>query len=258
MSFGLETLRRGSKGKSVEELQLRLAGFRGSVWDGDFGPGTELQVQNFQREFMGDERPDGVVGPKTFAAIKELSIRFPIDMDSAKCPCGSCPGFGEARFKGEYRNGKPEIEAYHHYEYPGIHKAILHSFRASLFHCVKNEIPKPFLTSAYRCWVNNEQKARKSTNHMGKALDIDFPILEGEEKRDDLKRCDQVRSLLVEKANFQIGWTGRNTKSFEPSLIAPTWIHMDVRSYEKKYLNERFFVRTAEELDGDSARINRT
>lgn len=42
MKIGEKPLQRGDKGANVEELQLRLAGFRGTVWDGDFGPGTEL------------------------------------------------------------------------------------------------------------------------------------------------------------------------------------------------------------------------
>ena len=52
---------------------------------------------------------------------------------------------------------------------------------------------------------------------------------------------DMFRGLLVEKSNFQIGWNGRNKKSLEPSSIAPTWIHMDVRSFSKKYLQEKYF-----------------
>jgi hypothetical protein len=49
--------------------------------------------------------------------------------------------------------------------------------------------------------------------------------------------------VLVELANFQIGWTANNRKALEPKDIAPTWIHMDVRNYERRYLAERFFVR---------------
>ena len=29
-----------------------------------------------------------------------------------------CDGFGQGQFKGEYRKGKPKIEAFHKYEYP--------------------------------------------------------------------------------------------------------------------------------------------
>ena len=60
---------------------------------------------------------------------------------------------------------------------------------------------------------------------------------------------DMFRGLLVEKSNFQIGWNGRNKKSLEPSSIALIWIHMDVRSFSKKYLQEKYFVTTEQKLD---------
>lgn len=250
MQFGASTLRRGDAGEAVEELQLRLAGFRGTVWDGDFGPGTELQVIAFQKDYMKDSRPDGIVGPQTYAALREFAEDYFIEFSKVACPCGACSGFGQERFKNEYRRSKPQIEAYHNYEYPGVHKAILHSYRALMFYAFTDLKTQAFLTSGYRCWINNEQKGRKSTNHMGKALDCDFALQTGEDKRDDMNRCEDVRGMMSEKANFQIGWTGRNRKSFEPASIAPTWIHMDVRSYQPMYLADHYFVSSIEELDG--------
>ncbi len=84
---------------------------------------------------------------------------------------------------------------------------------------------------------------------MGKALDCDLPRKKGDDKRDDCNRCDALRGFLVEKCNFQIGWEARNKKSLEPSNIAPSWIHMDVRCYGKKYLADKYFVRSARELN---------
>ena len=66
MKFGERTLRIRSKGRDVEELQLRLAGFSGTIWDGDFGAKTKNQVMQFQRDYMNLARPDGIVGPRTF------------------------------------------------------------------------------------------------------------------------------------------------------------------------------------------------
>jgi len=43
MEYGDRELKKGTKGLDVRELQIRLAGFRGTMPDGDFGPGTELQ-----------------------------------------------------------------------------------------------------------------------------------------------------------------------------------------------------------------------
>ena len=59
------TLRRGSSGELVKELQKRL----GLVVDGSFGPRTEAAVRAVQRSL--DRVPDGIVGPKTWAALDE-------------------------------------------------------------------------------------------------------------------------------------------------------------------------------------------
>ena len=251
MKFNSENLLRGSKGLAVEELQIRLAGFRGTVWDGDFGPGTELQVITFQKEYMKMSKPTGVVDQQIFEALEGFAKEFPIGFDQLKCPCGECGGFGKRQFKDQYREDKPKIEAFHNFEYPGIHKAILHSYRVAQFYAKDPDFGPPFLSSGYRCHVNNKNKGRKSTNHMGKALDCDFSLKEGEDKRDDAIRCDKFRGRLVEKSNFQIGWHGRNKKSLEPSNIAPTWIHMDVRSFTPEYLQEKYFVTTEQELDNN-------
>ena len=249
MSISSKNLVRGDSGKEVRDLQLRLAGFRGTNWDGQFGPGTELQVLSFQRDYMEMVSPDGVVGPNTIKALKQFAREHPIRFAKLKCPCGTCEGFGQERFKNRYRNDRKGVERYHRYEYPGIHKVILNTFRAAQFYLHKEGFDLPYLTSGYRCWINNEQKGRSSTNHMGKALDCDFQLGRGEDKRDDIKRCNAARSILVEKCNFQIGWDGRNQKSLEPSNIAPSWIHMDVRSYEKIYLKDDYFVTSAAELN---------
>ncbi len=243
MSFGDNELRRDMDGPEVQELQLRLAGFRGTIWDGDFGPGTELQVMTFQKEFMGETDPDGIVGEKTFAALNGFKEKYDVNPDKLLCPCGECNGFGNGRFSGQYRKGKPEIEAYHKREYPGVHIAVIESYRAARFYAEQAGLDLPFITSGYRCWVNNNNKGRKSTNHMGKALDCDIPMKDGEDKRDDCNRCDCFRSILAEKCNFQIGWQIQNRKALEPSNIAPSWIHMDVRCYSPKYLDDRFFVK---------------
>ena len=249
MKLGDRTLKRGMQGKDVVELQLRLSGFRGTIWDGDFGPGTELQVVSFQRDYMDSANPSGVVDAKVIGALERFADEHKIAFDVLKCVCGQCGGFGKGRFKGKYGSGKPHVEAFHRYEYPGIHKAILHAYRAAWFYAAKAGNPVPVLTSGYRCWIRNKQKRRSTTNHMGKAIDMDFPLQPGEDKRDDCLRCDSVRGVMVEKSVFQIGWGALNRKSLEPSNIAPTWIHMDVRSYELPYLDDVFFVKNAADLD---------
>jgi hypothetical protein len=131
-----------------------------------------------------------------------------------------------------------------------VHKAILQAYRAACFYTSRAGFPRANITSGYRCWEDNKKHGRSSTNHMGKALDMDFPLLPGELKQDDVIRSNQGRGILVEKGNFQIGWGANNRKALEPSEIAPTWIHMDVRCYEPKYLAEEYFVASTEALDG--------
>jgi hypothetical protein len=241
VAFGNVALKREDTGAGVVELQLRLAGFRGTLWDGKFGPGTELQVVCFQRDYMKQAAPSGRVDDATFDALFQFEKDHPIPVALLRCPCGTCTGFGQGRFKDEYAPGA-EVEQNYKYEYPGMHRAILHSYRAASFYLRRAGFPPPTVASGYRCWINNEQKGRTSTNHMGKAIDIDFPLAANEDKRDDANRCDKGRGILVELANFQIGWTANNRKALEPANIAPTWIHMDVRNYEKRYLQKRFFV----------------
>jgi putative chitinase len=57
------TLRRGSKGDAVKQMQQKL----GIAADGDFGPGTEAAVRKWQA--ANGLVADGIVGPKTLAAL---------------------------------------------------------------------------------------------------------------------------------------------------------------------------------------------
>jgi len=245
----VQVLSRAMTGPAVEELQLRLAGFRGTRWDGFYGPDTELQVITFQKDYMKMATPSGICDNETFLALERFAKEFPIDFQLLRCPCQQCQGFGKNQFKDQYLHGKPPTEANLMYEYPGLHKAILHTYRAAQFYAKPAGFDLPIITSGYRCWNYNRQKGRNTTNHLGKALDIDFPLKSGEDKRDDTRRCDAFRILLSEKCYFQLGWNTNNIKSLEPSNLAPTWVHLDVRCYDRPYLADRFFVKSLEELD---------
>lgn len=103
--------------------------------------------------------------------------------------------------------------------------------------------------SCYRCSACNQQKGRSITNHHGKAVDIDVAPRPGQDRRDDMDRCDRIRGRLIEIANAHIGWTARNRKALEPREIAPTWVRYDVRTYESKYLDDKYFCTTNKDLD---------
>ena len=245
MAEQLPELQRDDRGDAVVELQMRLAGFRGTVPDGEYGPGTELQVRAFQRDWMKMESSHGRADPETIAAIERFGATYPVDFQSLRCACGVCPGFGRGKFKGSYSQ-RGRSEAFHRYEYPGIHRMLLWAFRAAMFYADRSEW-RLTINSGYRCSEDNRIHNRTSTNHHGKAIDID--ILDPPSKRIDMERCDALRGKLVETANAQIGWSGLNRKALEPADIAPTWVHYDVRSYEPKYLADIYFVTDQRVLD---------
>jgi hypothetical protein len=66
---GRETLRRGSSGELVRQLQAAL----GVEQTGTFGPKTEAAVRALQRDAA--MVPDGIVGPKTWAALDARGVR---------------------------------------------------------------------------------------------------------------------------------------------------------------------------------------
>jgi len=237
-AYGSRALRTGCNGPDVAELQIRLAGFRGTMPDGDFGGGTVLQVTSFQRDFMKLAAPTGVVDRATFLAIDAFADKYPIDFNLLRCRCSTCKGFGQQLFKGLYFDGQPKTEAFYRYEYPGIHRMLLWAARAVFFYMPKRQLT---FNSGYRCSVDNAKHQRNTTNHHGKAVDLDIVLTPSESKMDDRANCDAVRGMLGETANAQIGWGTRNRKSLEPREIAPTWVHYDVRCYEAKYLTDDTF-----------------
>jgi len=244
--YGTRELKRGCQGPDVVELQVRLAGFRGTVPDGDFGPGTERQVMTFQRDFMKRRSPSGIVDRATMQAIDRLARKYPLDFRRLRCPCGRCGGFGSGRFKGVYLPGRPHAEAYHRYEYPGMHRMLLWAARGIFFYHPEHKF---LITSGYRCSVDNDQRGRSSTNHHGKAIDLAIVLRRGEDQRAGMAKCDAVRGRIVETAHGQIGWDATNCKALEPSSLAPTWVHYDVRCYEPKYLGDEMFCTSLKALD---------
>lgn len=67
-----ETLRSGSKGQSVLQLQQRLMelGYYGNKLDSSYGKNTKAAVEAFQRDH--GLTADGIAGPKTLAALDAL------------------------------------------------------------------------------------------------------------------------------------------------------------------------------------------
>ncbi len=72
------TIKRGDKGPDVKLCQelLNGKGYSTSI-DSDFGPSTEKQVKQFQKD--NGLTSDGVVGSKTWNALEKADLALPID-----------------------------------------------------------------------------------------------------------------------------------------------------------------------------------
>lgn len=77
------TLRRGSQGEDVRELQLDLnaRGYDCGTADGVFGKNTESAVKSFQRD--NGLTADGVVGRKTWAALESPVLLYSVSISGA-------------------------------------------------------------------------------------------------------------------------------------------------------------------------------
>jgi hypothetical protein len=78
MSNKSDSLKKGSFGETVKQWQLFLqsAGYKIPYVDGAFGPETERETLKFQAK--NGLKPDGVVGPKTWAFVTTVSENTPL------------------------------------------------------------------------------------------------------------------------------------------------------------------------------------
>ena len=226
-------LYKGMSGSDVLEIQRTLVGWgsknRPVILDCEFGPGMEEAVMRFQKAHNIESA--GVVDEATLDAIEKEISMHPFDLKQYKCNCGVCNGFGSGRYQGEFMPGKPHVEAYNKYEYPGIDVTLMWAVRA-LMH--RSGIPKIKITSGYRCWDHNGKTGRTSTNHMGKAVDF-FSVGGGDHNGNskdkiECSECRRIRNIGIEECGFQPGWSRPGRVSFEmPHHGAYTWIHIDTR-----------------------------
>ena len=109
------TIKRGDKGQNVKLCQelLNDKGYSTSI-DSDFGPSTEKQVKQFQKD--NGLGADGIVGSKTWAALEKTDLTLPLDfqrfvdlfpevskqkykLSGAQCPSNP-PGVSQSRSGG--------------------------------------------------------------------------------------------------------------------------------------------------------------
>jgi len=186
---------------------------------------------------------------------------------NGKKELNNCKGWGSGYGKGEYRDNS-KAEAKHNYEYPGIHRSLLFALKALLFYLKDTESEYSFalIPSGYRCHFDK----RKTTNHQGKAIDIQFNkgkwAIRGPEKK-NIAELEAIRKKFFDKClNAKTNWTPSNHFGLEPigllyytdkkgeTQIDPnysySWIHLDVREFNQDYLRDDLFCKDSATLNG--------
>lgn len=208
--------------------------------------------------------PTGKICGSLLKAIDEFCMNksYDFDFEQTKCPCGKCKGYGNGR-----NNFVINKKTYDGKEYPGMHRSLLFALKGLIFYLKKDKSVYSVrcIESGYRCWENNKQKGRKSTNHMGCALDLHFNL--NGSRTINVKDMENIRSNFFCKymnaprnSKSQIygfGWIpdhigmeAKLTNKKKPG--ATTWIHFDVREFSLKYLDKKIFASTTEEINGES------
>lgn len=243
-------IKRGDKSELIREINIRLAGFGGNVPTDEFTDRTEKMIKQFQRDYMKVPETGKVCG-NVLRAIDELQNKFTIDFTEVRCKCKSCTGFGDGSNKGKYLKGN--LESYHKYEYPGIHRSLLSSIRSVKFYLAKDgRYSLNKVSSGYRCRFHPEYLKKPTTNHMGKALDLHFNNKNGRTK--EVSDMETIRKDIFNKyLGAKWDWKERNIFNLESTSVgATTWVHYDVREFDSSYLEDKFFAKNLIDLNGKS------
>jgi hypothetical protein len=249
----------GMSGKLIEEINIRLTGFGGSVkTDSEiniFTTHTESAIKAFQRDYM-EVQDTGKICGDVLSALDKFRMRFPINIEEMKCRCGSCGGFGQGLENSETvkiygEHGKVIKGA----EFPGIHRGLAWLFRSALFYTSVTDKTLGYsflkISSGYRCWNDNKVNGRKTYNHMGNALDLQFS------QGNVTTRCtglalDTLREkIFIKRIGAKMGWVNPHHASLESAKDGATsWVHVDVREFGTKYKQDRHYAMTQPLLDG--------
>jgi len=260
-------IKKGDKSELIREINIRLAGFGGNVPTDEFTDRTEKMIKQFQRDYMKVPETGKVCG-NVLKAIDEFCNKWVEKISDYTCLCknvhsitNKCSGFGKGRYNGEYSSSS-KIERFHKYERPGIHRALLWGTSTLRFYLSKQDVYKYlWKTAGYRCWEHNNSVPRTSTNHMGKAVDIQFSkngITIGGKRQSNLPLLRDINDKFYSKyLNAKYQWVnGKNNFSIEPIGLGTnqtySWIHLDVREFDNEYLDDKYFVKTQEKITNGS------
>jgi len=261
-------IKKGSpKSELIREINIRLAGFGGNVPTDEFTDRTEKMVKQFQRDYMKVPETGKVCG-NVLKAIDEFTAKWAEKVSDYTCLCNGiksiaskCSGFGKGQYKDQY-SSKAHVEKYHKYERPGMHRSLLWGVSALKYYLsIQSEYRYSSITAGYRCWEHNKYVGRDTTNHMGKAVDIQFlknNKLVGGKKEENLPILRDIRDKFYTKyLDSKYNWVnGNNNFSLEPFGLGKgqtwSWIHTDVREFDNVYLDDKFFIKTQDLLTGKS------
>ncbi|MET3038358.1 glycosyl hydrolase 108 family protein [Chryseobacterium sp. NRRL B-14859] len=251
-------IKKGSpKSELIREINIRLAGFGGNVPTDEFTDNTEKMIKQFQRDYMKVPETGKVCG-NVLKAIDDFTSKWAENIVDYKCLCHAsdskvkkenrCPGYGKGLNN----------------EHPGIHRTLLWGVSALKFYLAQqNNYKFRKISAGYRCWAHNNSIPRKSTNHMGKAVDIQFNdgTYEISGKVDkNLKSLRAIRDkFYINYLKAEEGWSipsKKNNYRMEPIGMGKdesySWIHVDVTLFEATYLADSFFTKEQNSIIGKS------
>ncbi|WP_313500490.1 glycoside hydrolase family protein [Kaistella carnis] len=253
--------------KLIREVNIRLAGFGGSVPTDEFSNNTENMIKQFQRDYMRVAETGKICG-NVLKAIDEFCDKYIEQINDYKCPCQNpnnsketekasiasrcSEGWGKGLYSDQYLKSSI-AEPYRKYEYPGMHRSILWAVSAMKFYLEfsKSVYSKYDVNRGYRCWADNNFHSRKSTNHFGKAADIRFN--KNGERAKLASDANKIRTDIFNKYLNAKWWGNPNFFTLEKeSDGAVTYVHVDCRDFEVKYLENKYFVKTQNSVMGKS------
>jgi peptidoglycan hydrolase-like protein with peptidoglycan-binding domain len=186
----MPTLRQGSRGTAVTDLQRRLAaaGFSPGTADGIFGSLTANAVRNFQRaRGLG---VDGVVGPQTWGALLGSTPGVPVSgTDQWVLPAAALAA-GDAQY---IRYDSPPAWAGN----PGNCTGTFTSGAATLKQYILSNFAGVTSIGGYSCRPNSATPSETSVHGTGRALDIMITPVGGKANG---AVGDRIANWLVENA----------------------------------------------------------
>jgi GH24 family phage-related lysozyme (muramidase) len=259
--------------KLVQELNIRLAGFGGNVPSEEFTTRTENMIKQFQRDYMKVPETGKICGG-LLSAVDEFCSKseYNFNFEQTKCTCASgkykspnkdlplCSGYGNNK-TGHTIDNKWKAGV----EYGGTHRSLLFALKGLMFYMQGSVYSLNCIYSAYRCWVDNVRHSRTSSNHMGCAFDIH--INKNGVRTSSVEDMEKIRKDYLCKymnapegydknvKTYYFGWL-KNYIGLEPKKFrngesgATSWVHIDVREFEAKYKDSKFFVKNISDMNG--------